>query len=175
MAVAEAARSCQSDDDCALVEPDFRCWDGCAVATRRENVVEVETAAREASRQCPDCVVEASCAVVQAYCEGATGHCETCRTLAAVGDGRDPTDRCFAPPEHYCSGVDAGAAPVVACSAAGTVCCTFPRGCAPCDFTRCDLAPTAPGCDRPPDDDARCPFVPRGSVCLDAERYAPSA
>ena len=173
VAVAQSADTCQSDTDCALVEPDFRCWDGCAVATRRENVVEVEAAAREASARCPDCAVEASCAVVVAYCEGARGRCETCRSLATVGDGRDPSDRCFEPPEHYCSGVDPAAPPVVACSAGGMLCCTFPKGCVPCTFTRCDLAPAAPGCDRPPDDDDRCPYVPSKSVCLDPERYAP--
>ncbi|RMG11078.1 MAG: hypothetical protein D6729_18525 [Deltaproteobacteria bacterium] len=169
---ASADQSCREDSECALVEVDLPCWDGCAVPTARANLEAVREALGAAGAACPPCSVQASCAERQAYCDQAQGRCDSCRSLAAVGDGRDPTDRCWAPPQHYCSGVDPAAPPVVACNPAGSLCCTFASGCVPCDLTRCDEAPAAPGCDRPPDDDGRCPSSPAGTVCVDPERYA---
>lgn len=69
----------------------------------------------------------------------------SCGRTGQFGDGVNGLDRCWSPPENYCSG---GATQVVtkACSPDQSHCCQFGDGCFPCGWRDCTVAGGV-GCD----------------------------
>lgn len=60
----------------------------------------------------------------------------TCRDVRKLGDHKQPTDACWDPPLHYCSG---GIEPLytVGCASDSSFCCQFSSSCIPCGFIEC--------------------------------------
>lgn len=177
-AVVAAHQGCTEDAECTLVEPDLPCADLCARAVSDPEAV--ASALELIATSCPDCNVGSTCTVGAPFCSrtecaGCEGTCDTCRgETGAVGDGVVAGDGCWAPPAHRCSAVDTQAPPVLACPPAGVSgdCCTYDRGCLPCGWIDCDARPDDPRCLLATDGGTgRCPVVPYGTFCLDAERF----
>lgn len=79
---------------------------------------------------------------------------DTCQDLRHPNDYKQASDRCWDPPEHYCS--QGGSTWVVrGCNSDFSLCCTFATSCIPCGWHDCNNDPDA-RCDTAPLDTSTC-------------------
>jgi hypothetical protein len=73
---------------------------------------------------------------------------DQCSDLRQWGDRKNMDDRCWDPPDRYCS---SGAATVVTwtCSKDGTKCCLLNDGCIPCSWNECWVGADCDNTDDP--------------------------
>lgn len=109
-------------------------------------------------------------AIVTPFFTGCAEQDDSCERFGTFADGLNGLDRCWAPPENYCSG---GATQVVtkACDEAYELCCSFGTGCTPCGWRQCTQRPGVdPACDQTPvATDGRCDqYIPNDEpICID--------